>query len=109
MKLYCRHTTRIKIKIGLWQCKECKKIGEFESFYSRGVLKILYKLSRKIQLFLFNHNIHWHNTIVDECTPTFSCCWHKMSADEKKLMNEIVIRTSIGEDVIYIENIEMED
>ncbi len=48
---------------------------EYSYSYPRKT-RLIGQIACRIQWCLWKCNIHWHNTIRDECTPDGSCCKH---------------------------------
>jgi hypothetical protein len=70
------------------------------SFY----LRPIYKLTVFIQWVLWKNNIHWHNSIFNECTPDFSCCINKypVGSNERFILGQIANGAMHKEPIIHI-------
>lgn len=104
-KVWCPHTLVIGDK-GEFVCQFCGRVTDLKR--GKGY-RFMYQLTVKFQRFLWNHGINWHNFVFDECTPNFSCCWHKIPEKDKKVLNEISIAAFIGQPIISIPVDEAED
>ena len=49
----------------------------------------LYKITNWFQYALWKMGIQWHNVLSDECTPDFGCCKHKVSPEDRLILESI--------------------
>lgn len=53
------------------------------------IRKTLFWWSHLLQAWLYKRGIYWHNWIIDECTPGFECCMHKVKDKNKQMLKDL--------------------
>ena len=53
------------------------------------IRKNIFWWSHELQAWLYKRKIYWHNWIIDECTPGFECCMHKVPEEDKQILCDI--------------------
>ena len=54
------------------------------------IRKNIFWWSHELQSWLYKRGIYWHNWIIDECTPGFECCMHKVPEEDKQILRDLV-------------------
>lgn len=97
---YKKYELNIEFKVGEGglDCRRCKFLPYVElttdkHYYN---LREHFKywvcfgwLSCKIQKHLHSKKIFWHNFVMNQCTPYFECCMHKVRDEDLDILKQI--------------------
>ena len=65
-----------------------------------GIRRNIFWWSHLLQDWLYKRKIYWHNWIIDECTPGFECCMHKVKEEDKQILKDL--RRAVEEEIPYV-------
>lgn len=64
------------------------------------IRKTLFWWSHELQGWLYKRGIYWHNWIIDECTPGFECCMHKIPLKDRQVFKDLY--RAVEEQIGYV-------